>query len=200
MNKSNISAAAGCVLAGGQSKRMGTDKAMLELDGKTLIEHALEKLSAFPEILISAANSSDYTFTGVRVVPDDQPGIGPLGGFISVLRASRSEYVCFRPVDAPLIPAELHALLVESCAGRDVAAPTHKGAIEPLIACISKSALPILERMAENSKYKASDAFALLDTAYIYLDSREIQNNLGNPYKYLINANDPAAFAKLGKR
>jgi len=200
MNKFDNIPVAGCVLAGGKSKRMGTDKALLEFDGKTLLDHAIEKLSAFPEVVISAADSDDYAFAGVRVIPDDQPGIGPLGGFISVLRAVESDYVCFRPVDAPLIPAELHTMLADLCAGKDVAVPTHKGAIEPLIACVAKSALPTIERLASLGKYKASDTFSLLDTAFIYLDSKDMLRTLGKPSEYLINANDPAAFAKLGKR
>jgi len=200
MDKPNNITVAGCVLAGGQSTRMGTDKALLELNGKTLIAHAIEKLSGFEEIIISAADPNDYAFTGIRVVPDDQPGLGPLGGFISVLKAIDSEYVCFRPVDAPLIPAKLHTLLLESCVGKDAAVPTHKKSVEPLIACVAKSALPVLERQIASGKHKASDAFSLLDTSFIYLDSKEMLRDLGNPKEYLINANDPAAFAKLGKR
>jgi len=192
--------AAGCVLAGGRSRRMGADKALLELDGKPLIAIALERFSGFPEILVSAASAESYASFGARVVADEDPGLGPLGGLISALKAARSEYVCFRPVDAPFVPAELHAMLAKACLGRDAAVPVCKGSIEPLLACLAKSALPALEGLAAAKNYKAADVFPLLDTSYIDLDDPETVLELGEPSAYLVNANDPLTFAKIGDR
>jgi len=196
----NFSAYAGCVLAGGRSRRMGTDKALLELDGKPLIAIALERLSAFPEVFISAAAKDSYASFGARVVADEEPGLGPLGGFLSALKAARSEYVCFRPVDAPFVPAELHPMLAKACLGKDAAVPVCKGSLEPLIACLAKSALPAIEGLVAAKNYKAADVFPLLDTSYIELDDPETILEFGDPKEYLVNANDPLTFAKIGDR
>jgi len=200
MNKLKDMSVAGCVLAGGQSRRMGTDKALLEFEGKPLIACALERLSGFSEIFVSAAAAESYAFTGARIVPDEHPGMGPLGGFISALRAADSDYVCFRPVDAPLIPAELHYLIAGACLGKDAAVPTVNGFAEPLLACLSKTALTVLEELASGKNYKAGDAFPLLETAYVTLENPDIFSAFGEPSAYLVNANDPDTFAKLGKR
>ena len=203
MNKPNVLGiqssvpAAGCVLAGGKSRRMGVDKALLKLNGKYLISIALERFYGLPELLISAADMELYAFTGARTIPDERPGMGPLGGFISVLKAAESDFVCFRPVDTPFVPAALHTMLAAACQEKNAAVPICGGAIEPLLACFAKTALSVLENLAGAGNFKAADAFPLLNTAYIPIDAPEIQENLGDPTVYLINANDPESFAKL---
>ena len=179
---------------------MGTDKAMLDFRGKPLILHALEQFSGFTEILISAADTDLYAFTGFTIVPDESPGMGPLGGFISVLKAASFESVCFRPVDAPFVPHELHTILASACAGKDAVVPVYNGYPEPLLACLSKSSLPILDKFAAEGEYKAAAVFPLLDTYYVDLDAPEIFTAFGDPAEYLVNANDPDTFSKLRKR
>jgi len=200
MDKPYIIQAAGCVLSGGKSSRMGTDKALLELGGKTLIEIALESFSDFPEIFISSKDAGSYSLEKFPVIPDEQPGIGPLGGLISALNATDYDLVCFRPVDAPFVPAGLHRLLANLCSDREVAVPIFKGSIEPLLACVSKAALITLNRQAQKGTYKVADAFSLCDTLYVPLDKPDMRHRFGNPSEYLINVNDPLTFAKLGKR
>ena len=191
--------AAGCVLAGGGSRRMGTDKALLELNGKTLVSLALDRFAGFPEILVSAADAESYAFTGARIVPDESPGMGPLGGLISVLKAARSPLVCFRPVDAPLVPAALHTLLAAACAenAQDAAIPLFLGKPEPLLACFSKTSLPAFESLALAGDFKVAKAFPMLNAVYIPLDSPELLSRLGEPSAYIVNANDPDTFSKL---
>jgi len=196
----NIPVAAGCVLAGGRSRRMGTDKALLEFDGKTLLAIALERFSGFPEILISAADTERYAFSAAKIIPDALSGMGPIGGLISVLSAAESDLVCFRPVDAPLAPTGLHLILAEACAGKDAAVPVFHDAKEPLFACLSKNALPVFEALASGGNFKVADAFPALDTVYVSLEAPELLDKLGDPMAYLMNANDPLTFTKLGKR
>ena len=188
---------AGCVLAGGASRRMGMDKALLELGGKPLITLAVERFSGFQEVLISAAETERYAFTGIRIIPDERPDMGPLGGLISVLKAVDSDLVCFRPVDSPLVPAGLHLFLAEACAGHDAAVPVFQGKPEPLLACFRVSALPVLESLATKGNYKAADAFPDLDTVYLPLDEPGLVSRFGDPRDYLLNANDPETFSAL---
>ncbi|MDR3363995.1 MAG: molybdenum cofactor guanylyltransferase [Clostridiales Family XIII bacterium] len=194
--------AAGCVLAGGRSRRMGTDKALLELGGKTLVAIAVGRFRAFPEVMVSAADPDRYAFAGVRVVPDEKPGMGPLGGFLSALKAAGAPLVCFRPVDAPLVPAGLHMILAANAAAANAAAvvPVFCGRPEPLLACLSKSALPALEEQVRAGILKAAHLFPLLDTVYLPLEAPELISLFGNPEDWLVNANDPDTFSKLGKR
>jgi len=191
--------AAGCVLAGGGSRRMGTDKALLELDGKALVSLAVERFAGFPEILVSAADAESYAFTGARIIPDESPGMGPLGGLISVLKAAKSPFVCFRPVDAPLVPAGLHALLSAACAenAQDAAIPVFQNRPEPLLACFAKTSLPAFESLALTGDFKVAHAFPMIGAVYIPLDSPELLSRFGEPSHYIVNANDPDTFSKL---
>ncbi|MCL2110967.1 MAG: molybdenum cofactor guanylyltransferase [Clostridiales bacterium] len=239
----SLAGVAGCVLAGGMSRRMGTDKALLELDGRLLIEIAMDGFCGFPEVFVSAGDAEGcgrYAFTSVRVIPDERPSLGPLGGIVSALKASERMFVCFRPVDAPLVPAALHRLMARACSaiptesspiptknnattvgatpavGRpptldtaptldtthapapyDAAVPTFHGSTEPLLACFSKSAIPVLEGLAEKNALKVTDAFPLLNTTYVPLDAPEHISTLGDPATYLANANDPQTLSKL---
>lgn len=79
---------AGAVLCGGASRRMGTDKALLELEGRALarrVADALEQAGAVPVVGVGG-DLRRLRDRGLDVVPDDHPGAGPLGGVLTALR------------------------------------------------------------------------------------------------------------------
>jgi len=96
---------AGLVLAGGASTRMGTDKALLTLEGHTLLDRAVGILRRFgaDPVLVSGNRP------GYDCVPDSRPGLGPLGGLESIL-AARGElagrWMMVIPVDMPYLDTE----------------------------------------------------------------------------------------------
>ena len=129
------------VLAGGLSSRMGRDKALLDIDGVTLIERIVAQLkSVFSEIIISARTRNDYAFLGLRVVPDRVPGQGPLMAIASSLEASSSEYNFVVSCDIPSLPIDLvRELFYEAKNGDGAVAITSDGKYEPLFAVYRKS-------------------------------------------------------------
>jgi molybdopterin-guanine dinucleotide biosynthesis protein A len=93
----------GYVLAGGRSSRMGTDKALLRLAGKPLIEHAVAKLRrvcADVDILSSNPALAAYA----PLVPDLHPDCGPISGIEAALIHSRHDWSLILPVDMPFMP------------------------------------------------------------------------------------------------
>jgi len=70
------------ILAGGQSSRMGRDKALLELGEYTLIEYIVNKVKTFgfDEIILVTNQVEKYSFLDVKIVKDFFPGLGPLAG------------------------------------------------------------------------------------------------------------------------
>jgi|TARA_R100001244_G_scaffold71741_2_gene58049 molybdopterin-guanine dinucleotide biosynthesis protein A len=97
------------ILAGGQSARMGTDKAVIQLDGERLIDILIDRFTGKADRMLLSARH-DYG-TGLAVIPDDpqSPG-GPVGGIYSVagrLQAMGVEDFVTVPVDAPFAPADL---------------------------------------------------------------------------------------------
>jgi molybdenum cofactor guanylyltransferase len=108
----------GIVLAGGQGRRMGgVDKGWVELDGKPMIAHVLERLAPqVADIVINAnQNGERYAGFGVPVVPDAVGGFaGPLAGLhAGMTRATRS-YVVTSPCDSPFLPPDLVTRLFDA--------------------------------------------------------------------------------------
>src|SRR5689334_16745960 len=96
------------ILAGGQSRRMGSDKAWLKFDGKTLLERQVElaqKVGA-SEILISGRSNSDYSRFGLQVLHDRIPESGPLGGIERALDAASQPLLLVLAVDMAKMKAE----------------------------------------------------------------------------------------------
>ncbi len=92
------------VLAGGKSSRMGRDKALLELNGRPLIELAVEKLRsvcASTFILSGRKELARYA----PLVSDLHPGCGPLGGMEAALLHTQTDWNLFLAVDMPFVPA-----------------------------------------------------------------------------------------------
>ena len=174
---------------------MGTDKAMLTYDGSALIEHALSCMTAFDEILISAADPEIYAFTGVRTISDRTFGRGPVEGIAATLEAARYDHVCFRPVDTPLVPQELHMEISHAIGDFDACVPTFGGRAEPLLGCYSRSMGPIFDELANNGIRKVSAA--LSRCRYLEIPLEDLFSRFGDPGVYLTNANDPETFSRI---
>lgn len=107
----------GVVLAGGKSSRMGQDKAMLTLRGRTLLDHQAEKLQhlfGLEQVFVSGYYPSHHFLV------DEEPGLGPLGGIETIVKMaqkrtsahnSQPSFFLFIPVDMPLISKESLAKL-----------------------------------------------------------------------------------------
>lgn len=106
----------GAVLAGGQSRRFGSDKALALLDGHTLLELALAQMRAWcGAVVVAGRDAAVPALPDVRCLPDwPRPGMGPLGGVAAALRLARAEgfdAVLTCGVDSPRLPADLPGLL-----------------------------------------------------------------------------------------
>ena len=96
------------VLAGGRSKRFGEDKNLIKLEGKTLLEHVLSKISKkFKEILIvSSHNQEIKKIDNVTIIPDCVDDFGPLAGVLSSMKwvkenKKQYKWVATFPSDTP---------------------------------------------------------------------------------------------------
>lgn len=102
----------GVVLAGGQSRRFGSDKALAELDGRTLLAHAIDRLSGWCAHVVVVGRGEAPAPT----LPDwPRPGLGPLGGLAAALRLARDQghdAVLSCGVDCAGLPENLPGLLV----------------------------------------------------------------------------------------
>ena len=159
---SPLSAAA---LAGGQSRRMGTDKALLPLvaGGQPMLGLVLERLrSVADDVLVVANEKERYETFGARVVPDLHPAIGALGGIQAAVNWSAHEHCLVVACDMPFLSLPLLRRMISEPRNYDVLVPLIPGesrqrgdglVFQTLHAIYSKQCLPFIEkRIAEGNK------------------------------------------------
>jgi molybdopterin-guanine dinucleotide biosynthesis protein A len=155
------------VLAGGRSTRMGRDKAMLPLAGRTLLARAVATLrTVATEVVLLGDRVDRPDLQGAdRAIPDLHPGCGPVGGMETALRDlahhPTAEWACFLPVDMPFLPAGLYAALMahwlaEAPFGVRVAYPTVDEGPQPLISLLHRSVLPYLTTAVEIGRLRVT--------------------------------------------
>ena len=135
-------AASAIVLAGGDSRRMGRDKALLPVRGRPLIALIVDRLAGrFDDILISAGHGGDdRRFPGQTVVSDAAPGQGPLMGIATALPRVRHDLAFVIACDIPHIDLDFVERLIKRAGGCDLALPDRgDGRYEPLFAVYRKT-------------------------------------------------------------
>jgi molybdopterin-guanine dinucleotide biosynthesis protein A len=172
------------LLAGGVSRRMGRDKALLPWAGRPLIAHIADRLRrCCDELLISANDPARYGFLGAPVVADRQPGEGPLMGLASCLAAARHDRNLLLGCDMPHPPLPLLRRMLAGADGVDAVVPrTRDGRPEPLCAVYRRSCLPAATRLLAAGRRRMTD---LLDAVRVrWVDTDTPPANLNTPADY----------------
>ena len=143
----------GVVFCGGASRRMGRDKATLELGGRTLLERAVDVLRGIaPDVVLASGTLPRYAHLGLEEVLDRRPGGGPLAGLEAALeRAAAADpqaWVLALACDMPRVEGELfrHLLAAAEEHGWDGCALATDAGLEPLLAVYSARCLPAVRR------------------------------------------------------
>lgn len=182
---------AGGILIGGQSKRMGRDKAMLTLpDGRSMMDAVAHAMRAVCEEIV-AVGSVDFRQAKHYVqVPDFRPHAGPLGGIEALLSSEIAHAYIVCPCDLPRINAALLRSLLEH---RHTPATVFKIAgsahFEPLPARIAASALPTVRKMLNDDERSVWRLMERLPAAIIEIDQQSAAA--------LRNVNTPGDFNTL---
>jgi len=133
-------------LTGGASRRMGTDKALIEVDGQRLAERAAAVLSAVADPVVEVGPG----WSGLPAVREDPPGSGPLAavsaGAAALRAAGHDGPVLVLAVDMPRVGVELLRLLAGR-AGPATAVPRAGGHPQPLCARYGPDALAGVDRL-----------------------------------------------------
>ncbi|GFO59175.1 hypothetical protein GMST_15000 [Geomonas silvestris] len=144
----------GVILAGGQSSRMGSNKALLPIRNGRFIEIIHRRLnSLFGELLIVANSEEPYRFLGSRIVADRYPGLGVLAGLHAALAECRTPYLFAVACDMPFLNDRLIRELVSRRGEAEVIIPETEKGLEPLHAVYSSACLrPVEAALAENRR------------------------------------------------
>jgi molybdopterin-guanine dinucleotide biosynthesis protein A len=158
------------ILAGGQSRRLGTDKALLELDGESLLARAVHKLAALSDDVIVVTNNPDnYEHLGLvaRFVPDEQPGEGALMGVYSGLKVAAHDSALAVACDMPFFSVPLLRYMLPKIARYDVVIPRFDSMLEPLHAMYGKQCLPFMAALLAQGRRQIVSFFGDVDMCYI---------------------------------
>lgn len=165
----------GIILAGGKSRRMGQNKALLPAPGReqiTFVEHlAALLLPLCTETLLVTRDeaAADYTMLhGTRIVTDLIPGSGPLMGLYSGLRATSTSHAIVLAVDMPFVQPVMLSYLLSLPRQEAIIVPVVNGVPQVLFAIYPRGILPIIEERLHEGRH---DPRSLLDAAPVaYLD------------------------------
>jgi len=159
---------AGFVLAGGRSSRMGADKALLPYRNRRLLEYVAEAVRDAVGSAVIVAPPERYAHLDFPVIPDENPGQGPLGGIITALACSSAEWNLILACDMPGISAGFLRRLLAAAVREhaDICLPVSPaGFPEPLCAVYRLRSLPALRAAFEAGVRKVTDAFGGLRIA-----------------------------------
>lgn len=173
----------GAVLAGGESRRMGRDKALLKLDdGKTMVGRAVGVLEAvLDEVIVVAPRRRQYSDLEVPRIADLRPGLGPLGGLHAALVHASGRSVFVLACDLPRVTADLVRWVLDAGALGDIEEYRGSGGMarvvrdrhgpQPLCGLYSGACLPVVERALDQRRLSARGLLENLKTDYLDLDS-----------------------------
>lgn len=201
------------VLAGGQSRRMGRDKAFIPVGGRLIIERVLGALEELSDDLLIVTNTPElYASFGVRLVGDIYPGKGALGGIFTAIQAAHSAYVFVIACDMPFLNVQLLRYMEVLASGHDVVIPrTDKSErtstavlratakvrdLHPLHALYSKNCLPAIERALQAGDLRA---IAFLPGVRVCYMGREEIDVFDPEHLSFFNVNTPEELALAEK-
>jgi molybdopterin-guanine dinucleotide biosynthesis protein A len=194
--EAKIEGVTAAILAGGTSSRMGTNKALLEVDGEAIIARSYHTLARlFHEVVIVTNTPEDYDFLPCRTVPDIYPGFGSIAGLHSALAHSTTKRTFVTACDMPFVdPAIIRYLCELQQAGYDAVIPYSSGGQEPLHAVYSSDCRNVFESAIQGSQRKILDILARMKTRLVPWD--EIQHVQGAATSFL-NVNTPEEYGSV---
>jgi len=157
----------GIILSGGQSTRMGTDKALLQINGKTFLENTIEMCKPFCQVILISSNNSTHEKFGLGIVPDEFKNCGPLGGIYSCLKKSDTDWNFVISVDAAFVEPEFIKYFISEIDDFDAIVPFHEKGKEPLIAFYHKNCLDAIEKMLGSGNFKMHNLLYKINTKFV---------------------------------
>ena len=183
---------AGFVLCGGLSRRMGQDKALLRLNGSTLVQHMARLVETATGSATLVGPPERYAHLGYPVIHDPQPDSGPLAGLVALLAVTTAELNLVVPCDMPGLEASFLQALLETARafpGHQAVVPLGPNGQHPLSAVYRKSAYPALAAALAADQRKVRDAIKALKVKEVPSTIGQLAN-VNTPYDWVRFAGD----------
>ena len=195
----------GVILAGGTSRRMGQNKALIQLGDDSLIGHVIRRMRFVTDELLLITNTpTEYAYLGLSMHSDIVPNTGALGGIYTGLTYASHDAVLCVACDSPFLQPKLLIYLVSVLGDYDAVMPyTYKEppsdnedariTLQTLCAAYSKHCLPIIASMLQESELRVH---VLQERANILTLAPEIWETYDSEGHSFFNVNTPEDFEK----
>ena len=159
------------ILAGGRSSRLGQNKALQTMEGKSLIQRVIDRLAILStEIIIVTARGEEIPCSStlsVRTVADVYTESGPLAGIYSGLRASTCPRAIVVGCDTPFLNVNLLDYMSRISSTFDAVVPRIEDNVEPLCAVYSRNCLASIQRLLEENNLRVNNLYTMVKVRYL---------------------------------
>lgn len=159
----------GIILAGGKSRRMGTNKAFLPIGEERLIDRTIRTFKdIFSDVIVVTNTPLDYLEQDCTIATDIIKSKGALGGIYTGLFYASCEHAFISACDMPLLNKKFIEYMIERCNNdHDIVVPELPEGFQPLHAIYSRRCLPAIKRMIGQDKLKITGFYKGLKTVAI---------------------------------
>ncbi|WP_066056987.1 molybdenum cofactor guanylyltransferase [Robertmurraya korlensis] len=186
----------GIILAGGKSSRMGQNKALLTIEGATVIERIAHELTKITDQLLIVTNTfRDFEFLGIPMVEDMQKGKGPIAGIHAGLTATTTNANLIVACDMPFISSSLGDFLLTGLDEYQAVIPELGGQLHPLYGAYRKDALQVVTNALTNNQLRIRSVLEQLNVQVVteeLLQRKQIMIKETD----MFNMNDPKEYEK----
>lgn len=185
------------ILAGGNSRRFGEDKALAQLHGRPLLAHVLERTAGLAaESYIITNHPAAYAQFGQRLLGDLLPGVGALGGLYTALHYAAQPWLLVLACDLPLVNRALLEYMLTLTEGAEAVVPYLAGLPEPLHALWSKACLAPVREAVGRGERRVVSVFPAIRIRQITEGEIEIYDP---EHLSFLNVNTPEQLAEVAK-
>ncbi|MEO6833571.1 MAG: molybdenum cofactor guanylyltransferase [Chitinophagaceae bacterium] len=147
----------GYILAGGKSSRMGSDKGLLNFQGKPLVQWVIEQLSPAVKNVILVSNNIEYQQFGLTVIPDLIKDRGPAGGIYASLSHANTEQIFVVACDMPFITTDIIRYIIEHAVKSQITLVEQNGQLQPLCGIYDKECVTLWQQLVWQEKLKLQE-------------------------------------------
>ena len=186
----------GVILAGGQSRRMGFNKAEAAIHGRPMLRRMIDKLSGVTPTILLSTGFNTYSGLEWPQIIDEYPDCGALGGIYSALKISGTSLNLVLSCDMPMVSASLLNYLIERAEekGALITAPVDQdGQLQLLCAVYHKDIIPVMEQQIKAGTLKMKALAAIVPMENVKISKG---HPLYNEYAFK-NVNTPDALREI---
>ena len=165
------------ILAGGKSSRMGTDKGILEINGKKIISYVIDIVKPLFKKTIIVSTNKDYADFGLEMIEDKIKNVGPAGGIYTALSHSQTEQNFILSCDMPFVTTKSIEYVAENSVEKDVTVPIYKNKIEPMFAVYATKCVDDWKKAIDENVLKLQNIMYRLQTKEINCDVNILFND-----------------------